>query len=560
MSATAIRPVRLFKFLGGSPAETGQEAEKKAQTRAEIAQAREIERQIARARAKLFEQLKKEAIFYWVKIREALRRMQFYHEIKGENKPGIAAQLITGKRAKQVVRCDAVEFNEDLLRFHIDGDKMPYGSMLVEMLDPNIERELSLVCNRTIRIKSELTTGVYIEVQREGSIAGIPELYMFKDAFLAIPKSAHITSFPIGMAEGRRALYDDLHNVRHLLVAGTNGSGKSVFVNSAIMTLCMRARPDMLQIWLIDLKGGIELTYYKDLPHVPEGRFIYELDQIAPALADLHEELDRRLNLLKDKAHDIGELNRRASGRKNKLPYIVIVVDEFAEITMGLKGNAKLEALTHLKRLLQKGRAAGIHFIAATQSPTKEVMDTLVRANIPARVALNCTTPTDSITVVGNASAHGLSPRGRAIWMYEGKHIYVQCALLRMRTMKKLISKTVQRWAKVHAEPSFDWDDLFRYALANMGGELPYKKLHHAFNGAISQGKLMRFLQSMDGQTIDLDGRQYYIVPGRLRSNKTRLLQPVEETSHDSAFQEFIKAIALESSAHSARSEFLKGH
>jgi len=549
-------PVKLFQFLGAPPAPAPAIPVK---SRAEIAQDRQIERQIARAKERQFSELKRESVFYWVKIRDALRRMQFYHEIKGDNKPGMAAQALTGKRAKQVVRCDAIEFDESVVRFHIDADRMPWGSMVVELLDERIERELSYVCYRTVRIKGDIATGVYIEVQREGSIAGIPELYLFKDAYLAIPKSAHITSFPIGIGEGRRALYDDLQNVRHLLVAGTNGSGKSVFINSAIMTLCMRARPDLLQLWLIDLKGGIELTYYKDLPHVPEGRFIYELEDIQPALADLHEELDRRERLFKDKAHNIAEWNRRSTRRADKLPYLVIVVDEFAEISMGLKGKTREQALTHLKRLLQKGRACGIHFILATQSPTKEVMDTLVRANVPARMALNCTTTTDSIIVVGNGDAKGLSPRGRGIWVYEGRSTHVQCPLLKKRTMKKLISKSRERWARVNAEPAFDMDDLFRYAIKEMHGQLHHASLYKAFRGAIASVKLGKYLNALDGHQITIDGVEYLIIPPDKARHIPRHLMPMQKAFIDPPDGVMLQEVARDTDTRHATNVFLKG-
>jgi len=234
--------------------------------------------------------------------------------------------------------------------------------------------------------------------------------------FLSLP--------PMGFALGRdvrgRPYFSDLSSMPHLLVAGATGSGKTVFLNSLILSLLWRNNPQNLRFILIDPKR-VEFTFYAPLPHLLCAPVVH-FKKVIPILKWLIEEMERRFDILHQaKKRDILSYNKFIEQTKKKgeetefekLPYIVLIIDELADIMMA-KGK-EFESL--VVRLAQMSRAVGIHLVLATQRPSVEVLTGLIKANITSRIAFQLPTQVDSRTILDVAGAERLLGRGDMLFL-----------------------------------------------------------------------------------------------------------------------------------------------
>jgi S-DNA-T family DNA segregation ATPase FtsK/SpoIIIE len=194
----------------------------------------------------------------------------------------------------------------------------------------------------------------------------------------------------------------------HLLIAGTTGSGKSVCVNAILTCFLMHNTPDDLGLILIDPKR-VELTSYKGIPHLLTP-VVVEIKQVISVLQRITLEMDRRYHLFAQVgSRNITDYNARMKlqGMK-KLPFIVIVIDELADLMMIAPG----ETEQIITRLAQLARATGIHMILATQRPSVDVVTGLIKANFPARIAFAVASNTDSRVILDQPGAERLLGRG----------------------------------------------------------------------------------------------------------------------------------------------------
>jgi hypothetical protein len=201
----------------------------------------------------------------------------------------------------------------------------------------------------------------------------------------------------------------DLKRLPHLLIAGTTGSGKSVCVNSIITSLLYNYDPNYVRFILVDPKM-VELQFYNGLPHLLTPVIVDPL--VAPmVLKWIMHEMQRRYCLLSDmNTRDIQRYNEKLERHRSdteKLPYIVVVVDEMADLMMSSK-----EVETYIIRIAQKSRAVGIHLVVATQRPSVDIITGLIKANFPARVAFQVAQKTDSRTIIDQNGAEKLLGRG----------------------------------------------------------------------------------------------------------------------------------------------------
>lgn len=193
----------------------------------------------------------------------------------------------------------------------------------------------------------------------------------------------------------------------HFLVAGTTGSGKSVFINSLVISMLTHSHPDELKLAIIDPKT-VEFTAYKDLPYMLCNPVV-DMKKANNLVIYLTIEMDERYKKLADKGvKNLAEYNEKAEKEGfEKLPYIVLVIDEFADLISQFKDVEKPVA-----RIGQKARAAGIHMIIATQSPRREVITGLIKANVPSRVSLMVANSIESQIILDETGGEKLRPRG----------------------------------------------------------------------------------------------------------------------------------------------------
>ncbi len=207
----------------------------------------------------------------------------------------------------------------------------------------------------------------------------------------------------------------DLTAMPHLLIAGTTGSGKSVCINAIIAALLLQNTPDALEFLMVDPKR-VELTGYNGIPHLRQAKVVVEMERVTGVLQWVLREMDGRYRRFsKVRAIHIRDYNERvAPGMgENPLPYIVVVIDELADLMM----LAPQETEKSLCRIAQMARATGIHLIVATQRPSVDVVTGLIKANFPARIAFNVASTVDSRVILDMPGAEQLLGRGDMLFL-----------------------------------------------------------------------------------------------------------------------------------------------
>ena len=271
-------------------------------------------------------------------------------------------------------------------------------------------------------------------------------------------------TFVLGRDVSGDIVVADLGKAPHLLVAGATGSGKSVMVNTLITSLLYRNSPSEMKLILVDPKR-VELSSYDDIPHlltpVIKGSEPEQVMQAISALKWAVAEMDRRYRLLQDHGkRGIDEFN--AQKDVDSMPYIVIVVDEFADL-MVVAGK-DIEML--IQRLTQMARAVGIHLVLATQRPSVNVITGVIKANVPSRIALTTTSQEDSRTIIGMAGAEKLLGKGDMLFMSPS---FIKPKRVQGVWLSEEEVKAVADYLRDAREPEYD-DEILKQAVRIKGG------------------------------------------------------------------------------------------
>jgi S-DNA-T family DNA segregation ATPase FtsK/SpoIIIE len=317
-----------------------------------------------------------------------------------------------------------------ITRYEIEPAVGVKGSQIVALVK-DLARALSVVSIRVVEtIPGKTCMGLEIpnphrQTVRLSEILG-SELYAGMHAPLALALGKDIAGHPVVV---------DLQKMPHLLVAGTTGSGKSVAINAMILSLLYKAEPKHVRLIMVDPKM-LELSMYQDIPHLL-APVVTDMKQAANALTWCVAEMERRYKLmswvgvrnLSGFNHKVAEAEKAgkpledpatlASGEPQpltQLPYIVVVIDELADLMMVV--GKKVEEL--IARLAQKARASGIHLILATQRPSVDVITGLIKANIPTRIAFQVASRIDSRTILDQQGAEALLGAGDMLYLPAG--------------------------------------------------------------------------------------------------------------------------------------------
>ena len=223
---------------------------------------------------------------------------------------------------------------------------------------------------------------------------------------------------PLTMGIGKditgKTVATSLVEMPHLLIAGSTGSGKSVCLNTIICSLLYKYTPDELKFMLVDPKK-VELNIYNDIPHLV-APVVTEPKKASTALKWMVNEMENRYQLMSDKGvRDIGQYNEVVE-EKEKIPYVVIIIDELADLMMA----APVEVETYICRLAQKARAAGMHLIVATQRPSVQVITGDIKSNIPMRIAFAVFSQIDARTILDSVGAEKLLGKGDMLFTQKG--------------------------------------------------------------------------------------------------------------------------------------------
>ena len=294
----------------------------------------------------------------------------------------------------------------------------------------------------------------------------------------------------IGKTISNETFIVDLTKMPHLLMAGATGQGKSVGINAILTSILYKKHPAEVKFVLVDPKK-IELSIYNKierhyLAKLPESEdaIIIENDKVINTLNSLCREMDKRYELLKDAmSRNIKEYNAKFISRKLNpenghtfLPYIVLVIDEFADLIM----TAGKEVETPLARLAQLSRAVGIHLIIATQRPSVNVITGLIKANFPARIAFRVTSKIDSRTILDTGGAEQLIGRGDLLYSQSNDLTRIQCGFIDTPEVEKLSDFIGSQtgYASAYVLPEYSKEDV------NLSSEISINERDSMFNEA----------------------------------------------------------------------------
>ena len=251
----------------------------------------------------------------------------------------------------------------------------------------------------------------------------------------------------IGKDLAGQPVYGDLSKMPHLLIAGTTGSGKSVCINSIINSVLLKARPDEVKMLMIDPKM-VELSIYDGIAHLL-APVVTDSRRAAATLKEwVLREMERRYKIFHDAAvRNLDAYNRKV-GAEGSLPYIMVIVDELADLMMA----AATEVETAICRIAQMARATGIHLVLATQRPSVDVITGLIKANIPSRIAFAVATQIDSRVILDMSGAEKLLGRGDMLYNPIGamKPQRVQGSFVTDKETEKII-----KFVKDQAKPEY---------------------------------------------------------------------------------------------------------
>lgn len=293
--------------------------------------------------------------------------------------------------------------------------EMPAGISIKRLLSIQDDIAYNLSSNGDIRIEAPIPgrRAVGIEVPNDKvATVGLRDIIMSRE-FMETKSSLAIA---LGKDISGMIKTFSLVKIPHLLIAGTTGSGKSVCINAIILSLIYKYSPDEVKLILVDPKR-VEFSMYNHLPHLLMPNVITDSEKALNALSWCVDEMEKRfITFANARVKNLEEYNESEAvleGKADKLPYIIFIIDELADLLM----TSKKDAEDQICRLLQKARAAGIHMILATQRPSVDVVTGKIKANLNARICFSLMTSADSKTVLDQGGADKLLGKGDMLFM-----------------------------------------------------------------------------------------------------------------------------------------------
>lgn len=330
----------------------------------------------------------------------------------------------------------------------------------------SINREISLaLAKKDVRIEAPIpgknTVGIEFANDTPSPVS-FYEIISSKQMQSAMDKKLMV---PLGKSIMGDIGVCEINKMPHLLIAGTTGSGKSVCVNGIICSILMRAKPDEVKLVMVDPKV-VELSVYNGVPHLLRP-VVTDPKQASIALAKMVAEMERRYQVFSEsKTKNIEGYNAYIEkenskitdidAKKEKMPYIVIIIDELADLMMV----AAKEVEDSILRITQKARAAGMHLIVATQRPSTEVITGLIKANIPSRIAFSVGSGIDSRTILDQTGAENLLGKGDMLFLPIGMNspLRIQGSFITDDEIKRIIDYTISQQKAQYDEAMMNLD------------------------------------------------------------------------------------------------------
>jgi len=393
--------------------------------------------------------------------------------------------------------------------------QLPRGVSLHDINDSKVLNDLSVACARPVRFKQNID-GAWLVIERETGVFGIRSRIEFGDMMKNWPDNK-VLQVPLGLAANRKLVFRSLDEFPHALIGGATKSGKTTLTHAWICALALHNKPQLLNLVLIDLKGGVEFTRYKKLPHLWHfskchgetletfDGFVKDRDDVVPVLEILRREMDRRLDMFE-----------RAGG-----------VQSIAALM--LEPDLKKGAERCLADLGARGRAPGIHFVIATQRPEVSVVSGRIKGNLDARFGFRVPDNASSMVIMDDTSAAQFpdgTPRGRFIFKFGNDRKEVQGPWIGPGKIRSIVNSVIDGDSDLQSESAqFDPEEIFRTSLRELGGAMSINKLYKILKGkGVSKRYISTVASDYEGEIVDVDGVLYELQPSPEQFEPRRLV------------------------------------
>lgn len=441
---------------------------------------------------------------------------------------------------------DKVRFSEcaitmDAIYFKIDAayktafnnwkTALPDGVYIAkQLLADETLTELSITCQRQVTGVHN-TSGAWVIVHRLNSHDGLLNYVSYADVQERYPVKHH-SRMPIcvGVGAHRQIQWINLADFPHWLIAGYTKSGKSNLVNASLCTLITHQSPTDLRLVLIDLKGGLEFSYYSALPHL-HGEVVDSVPGVADMLAQMEALMNSRFERFRGVARSIEVY--RAKRPNDYMPRVAIVFDEVASVMN--HGDTTRRIMASLGELTRKGRAVGIHIILCTQRPDVHAVDGAVKANLAVRISGRLPSTADSLTVLGTSAAKDLAPvLGRMVMQVGPEPQIIQTPHIE----DQHIADALVVASHYPAPPQLDipagalvvhqeWtpERIIELSIKHLNGNLTAKRVKEAVGSDLSHSQSRELVERVWRMpVVEYEGQQYRVVIDNRRARRLELV------------------------------------
>ena len=374
--------------------------------------------------------------------------------------------------------------------FGVDAKVMPNPMMGPAVTKYEIQPAIGVKVSKIVNLSDDIALALAAkDIRIEAPIPGKPyvgievpnsqtSFVSFSDVIQSALQSPKPLDVPLGRDISGNVRLCDITKMPHMLIAGSTGSGKSVCINGIITSILMKTKPHEVKLMMIDPKM-VELNVYNGIPHLLTP-VVTNPRKAAQALQKVVAEMEKRYELFASMGmrnidgynSHVEQYNRETGENNPTLPYIVVIVDELADLMM-VASNEVEDAII---RLAQMARAAGIHMILATQRPSVDVITGIIKANVPSRIAFAVSSGTDSRTIIDANGAEKLLGRGDMLYMPmgENKPIRVQGAFLTDEEVERIVD-----FVKNQQEVEYDEAMMPSENTTSAGGSEPEDELFY---------------------------------------------------------------------------------
>lgn len=371
----------------------------------------------------------------------------------------------------------------------------------------------------------------------------VTSMVTVREVLQSVPKSLKDSTLlaTLGKDIMGKPVWTEINKTPHLLVAGSTGSGKSVCINSIIVSILMRAKPNEVKLVLVDPKK-VELSMYEDIPHLLT-EVVTDPKKANEILKNIVAEMENRYERFKDTGTKniagynayVEKKNETSEEKRAKMPFIVVIIDELADLMLV----AAKEVEDSIMRITQMARAAGIHLIVATQRPSTDVITGVVKANIPSRISFAVSSSIDSRTILDMTGAEKLLGKGDMLFLPQGENtpVRIQGTFISDDEIKRVVDYVKNEQPVMYDKKISSTEETKGATTLVTGGDAKEEPLYNEIvefvleQGSISTSKLQRQFRlgyNRAARAIDLLEERGIIGPSTGSSKPRKVLVGIE--------------------------------